>query len=455
MKNLREYQETGADFLYEHDRAIILGTVGSGKTATTLIAMQDMLDDGVVNRWLVVAPKKVAENVWRQEAAVWTPRLRVEVAVGTPVQRNAALMSNAHVVVVNFDVLQSIEDLSRFDALCIDELSRFKTPGNPRSLKRTAQKKGKRYEHFWRLAAHIPVRWGLTGSFTSNGLEDVFGQCRMIDETYLGVAKSRFMKKYFFRFDNRGVWTPKRGSMETIMSTIRPMVHLLDSGQKSSYETHFVVRSIELGDREPYEKMKRDFAVYVNDEKILAKSAAALTTKLQQMAGGFVYQTTETPSNEYGKMVTQRQAHWFSPHRFDEIDDILQENQRANTIIAYCYQEELAELKRRYPHAVEVRDKDAVDRWNQGKIELLLLHPKSAGHGLNLQHGGNKIIFSSLPWSREEFEQVVGRMTGVNRQVRDVWVYILLTEKTIDARIWAALHEKKTISEIAMEELAA
>ena len=143
---------------------------------------------------------------------------------------------------------------------------------------------------------------------------------------------------------------------------------------------------------------------------------------------------------------------WFSTHKFDLLDELLEENQHANTIIFYNYVEELAELLRRYPHAQTINDNKAVERWNKGEIEILLLHPKSAAHGLNLQHGGNKMVFVSLPWSQELYEQAVGRIHR-SGQKHDVWVYLLITNKTIDERIWAALKDKKALSQLALEEL--
>jgi len=131
---------------------------------------------------------------------------------------------------------------------------------------------------------------------------------------------------------------------------------------------------------------------------------------------------------------------------------LLAENQRANTLIVYNYEEELDELRRRYPKAKTIDAPNAIERWNEGKIELLLIHPKSAGHGLNLQYGGSKIVFVSLPWSLELYEQTVGRLHR-SGQKHEVWCYILLTNKTIDEKVWASLADKRAISEIALEEL--
>jgi len=142
---------------------------------------------------------------------------------------------------------------------------------------------------------------------------------------------------------------------------------------------------------------------------------------------------------------------WFSAHKFDRLQELLDENQHANTILVYQYQEELAELKRRFS-VVTLDDDRAIERWNDGKVRLLAVHPKSAGHGLNLQFGGCHMVFLSLPWSLELYEQTVGRLHR-SGQAHVVWVYVMMTNKTVDEKIWAALHDKRAISDIAMEEL--
>jgi SNF2 family DNA or RNA helicase len=144
---------------------------------------------------------------------------------------------------------------------------------------------------------------------------------------------------------------------------------------------------------------------------------------------------------------------WFSTHRFDMLDEILEGNQQDNTILVYNFVEELAQLKTRYPHLWTLDDgAEVVERWKDGGIKLLAVHPMSAGHGLKLQYGGNKMVFLSLPWSLELYEQTVGRIHR-GGQEKDVWVYVMLTNKTIDERIWAALADKRAISDIALEEL--
>jgi SNF2 family DNA or RNA helicase len=428
---LRPYQNDAAGFLYERDRAMILAPVGAGKTAITLTAMQWMLDDGHVKRWLVVAPKRVCTDVWPVEAPKWsgvTPAL----AVGTPAQRVDALKSNASVVVINYDNLDKLEDLSSFDGIVFDELTRLKNPS------------GKRFKALDKLLANVKVRWGLTGSFTSNGLEDVFGQCKIIDQTLLGRAKGAFMQQYFI-CTNRdfGQWVPAAGALEQVMKRIRPATFVLEPGEYKDKLPPCYVNEVRvpLTNRKPYDEMKREYVTRFGSDQIVAQNAASVTTKLQQMASGFVYNR----GGDIGSI-------WFSSHKFDRLEELLAENQRANTIVAYTYQEELAELKRRFPHAKTMDDPNVIEHWNAGQVELLLAHPKSAGHGLNLQHGGCHMVFLSLPWSLELYEQTVGRLHR-SGQTKDVWVYVMLTEKSIDERIWAALHDKRAVSDIALEEL--
>ena len=442
MAALRPYQELAADFLYANDRAMMLAPVGAGKTCTALTAMQAMVKDGVVKRFLVVAPKRVCESVWPIEAKKWA-QMDVAVAVGTPTARMKALNSKAPVVVTNYDNLQWLagQDLN-FDGIVFDELTKMKNPS------------GKRFKALHKIIDQFKIRIGLTGSFTSNGLEDVFGQCKIIDQSLLGRSKGAFMQTYFIPINPEyGEWMPRPKALEHVMAKIKPATFVLEAGEYKDKlpELHTVELRCDM-DRTLYEKMKRDFVVQFPSAEVIAANAAVVTGKLQQMAGGWVYETTTTPTDVAGKFKTTQTPVWFSSHKFDLLDDLLQENQHAPTILVYNYKEELAELQRRYPRALTLDDYDAVDRWNSGHIELLLIHPKSAGHGLNLQHGGSRMVFVSLPWSLELYEQTIGRIHR-SGQKHDVWCYVLMTNKTVDEKIWAALHDKQALSEIAMEEL--
>jgi SNF2 family DNA or RNA helicase len=423
---LRDYQNQAADFLYEHDRAMILAPVGAGKTCITLTAMQDVLIDGYATRFLVLAPKRVCTDVWPVEQPKWAPGCTLAVAVGTPAQRKAALNSGAQIIVSNYDNIQWLaeQNLAHIDAIVFDELTKLKNPS------------GARFKALNKVIGDISIRWGLTGSFTSNGLEDVFGQCKIVDQTLLGRAKGAFMQQYFTLVNKDfGDWKPRPGSLELVMQRIKPATFVLEPGEYKDKlpPLHTVEVSCKM-DMADYNKMKKDFVL----DDVVAVNAAVVTQKLQQMSSGFLY-------SDSGPI-------WLSAHKFDRLEELLEENQRANTIIFYSYQEELAELRRRYPHLQTLDDPNAIERWNRGEIELLVAHPASAQFGLNLQFGGNKMVFLSLPWSLINFEQAVGRLHR-SGQKNPVWVYVFLTDKTIDEKIWRGLHDKLSLSQIALEAL--
>jgi SNF2 family DNA or RNA helicase len=399
-----------------------LAPVGAGKTAITLTAMKDALKDGVVKRFLVLAPKRVCTDVWPVEAPKWAHGVSLAVAVGTPKQRQAAFDSDAQIVVMNYDNLQRMPECD-FDGVVFDELTKLKNPS------------GARFKALAKILK-APVRWGLTGSFTSNGLEDVFGQCKIVDESLLGRSKGAFMQQYFVLINKDfGEWEPRKGSLELVMQRIKPATFVLEPGEyKDKLPPLHTVEVACKMDMTGYNKMKKDFVL----DDVVAVNAAVVTQKLQQMSSGFLY-------SDNGPI-------WLSSHKFDRLEELLDENQHANALLVYQYQEELAELKRRFKHLTTLDDDGAIERWNRGEVALLAVHPKSAGHGLNLQHGGRHIVFLSLPWSLELYEQTVGRLHR-SGQRHDVWCYVFLTDKTVDEKIWRSLHDKLSLSQIALEAL--
>lgn len=443
---LRPYQNQAVDFIYERDRSMVLAPVGAGKTAITLTAMREFMVNGVVKRWLVVAPKRVCTDVWPVEAPKWAPGLRLAVGVGSAAQRRAAFASDVDAVVINYDVLDAVgDDFKRFDGIVFDELTRLKNPS------------GKRFKALRKHLDIFKVRIGLTGSFTSNGLEDVFGQCFVIDQSLLGRSKGAFMQQYFSLINREfNQWEPRKGSLAQVMARIKPATFVLEPGEYKDTlpPCHVVEMRSDLEDRAPYERMKKEMLIELEGQEITAMSAAALTTKLQQLAGGWAYATINWPDTGRGRLA-QKIASWYSWHRFEMLDEILEGNQQDNTIVVYNFVEELAQLKCRYPHLWTLDDgAGVIEAWNRGDIRLLAVHPKSAGHGLNLQHGGCKMVFLSLPWSLELYEQTIGRIHR-SGQTRDVWVYVMITNQTIDERIWAALADKRSVSDLALEELKA
>ena len=422
---LRPYQEDAADFLYERDRAMVLAPVGAGKTAITLTAIRDLIADGVIKRALVIAPLRVAVSVWHAEAKVWAPELNVGVACGEPQRRHWTIHNLEHqIVTTNYENLIWLSNYAlKFDLIVFDELTRLKNPS------------GARFKALSKVIDRIPIRWGLTGSFTSNGLEDVFGQCKIIDQKLLGRSKGAFMQQYFTLINKEyNQWAPLPDALPQVMRRIKPATYVLANNMYTLPKLLVVEVPVEMTDRTAYENMKKHFL----HEDIVALTAATVTQKLQQLSSGFAYDIDQT-------------GRWYSTHKLDRLEELLNENQNANTIIVYQYKEELAELKRRFKVAI-LENETSIDKWNRGETPLLAVHPASAGHGLNLQHGGHNIVFLSLPWSLELFEQTVGRLHR-SGQKSDVWCYVMLTDNSIDEKIWMALHGKKSLAEIALEEL--
>jgi SNF2 family DNA or RNA helicase len=426
---LRPNQIEAVAFLSSIDKGMILAPVGAGKTAITLTAMQQALDTGRVSRFLVIAPKRVCTDVWTIEPAKWAPSLTISIAVGSLAQRLTAFDASSQVVVTNYDTLQTLPPLPDFDGVVFDELTVLKNPS------------GKRFKALFARIKDFKIKWGLTGSFTSNGLEDVFGQCKIVDTALLGKSKTAFLQTYFVLLNKDfGEWVAKSTSLRDVMAVIKPATYLIDTQEYMDTLPPLNVVPVKCAmDMKQYGEMKKDFVVYYEEKEIIAVNAAVVVNKLQQMASGFSY-------------IEGHPAAWFSRHKFDRLDEILAENQHANTIIVYNFQAELEELKRRYPNARTIDQQGVISSWNAGRIELLLVHPKSAGHGLNLQFGGSKMVFLSLPWSLDRYEQTIGRLHR-SGQKNAVYCYVLLTDKTVDERIFASLHDKRAISDIALEEL--
>ena len=439
---LRPYQDSAADFIYSRDRSLILAPVGAGKTAITITAMRDMLADGLVKRWLVLAPKRVAQHVWPVEIPKWSTCMTWDVCVGTPKHRRDMLRHDANVVVTNYDNLQWLaEQELDFDGIVFDELTRLKNPS------------GARFKALAKVIEPMKVRIGLTGSFTSNGLEDVYGQCAIVDKTLLGRSKGAFMQQYFICTNPEyGEFMPRPGALARVMERIKPATFVLDSGAYELPSLNITPMTCEM-DLSAYKKMKADLVLEHADGQITAVNAAVATGKLLQLASGWAYDTQSSPDPlRPGKWNVVQTPVWFSSAKFDLLDELIQENQHAPMLVWYSFKEQLAELRRRYPHLQTLDDPNAIERWNAGKIELLAAHPMSASHGLNLQSGGSKMVFITLPWSLELYEQAIGRLHR-SGQTQPVWVYVLLTKGTVDERVFQGLTDKKDMSAIALEVL--
>jgi SNF2 family DNA or RNA helicase len=398
--SLFEYQQQGVAEMIRTPQLACFLEPGWGKTVMTLTA----LNDTFCSRVLVMAPAMVVKtNVWGKEAARWEHLQDVVVRplTGTPEARLAMLRSSlpktgGMVIDVisyeSFEWLTDHIDLVRYDALVIDELSKMKHPGT------------KRFRRFRHRAKSIPVRYGLTGTPVGNRLEDIWGEMFAVcGEKPLGPSKGEFLLKHFDQYPiTRTVsgWRPRASAAREIHQRIKPYAFTLkpaDAPKMPDLRVNIIDTPMPESARRLAEELAAEFIVKLEDGVDLkALSESALATKIRQITGGAVYTGA-------GK--------WSVVHvgKLDAVQNILDELQGEPAILFYWYAHERERLLKEFG-AVDIHEKDAVDRWNRGEIPVLLAHPQAAGHGLNLQHGGHNVIWFSLPWSLEMWEQSNGRL---------------------------------------------
>lgn len=403
--------------------------MGMGKTSSTLTAIKDLIDSFAVSRVLVIAPLRVANSVWEQEARKWNhlKGLRFSICTGSQKRRMTALMSDADVYVINRENVPWLVEnyMSRwpFDMLVIDESSSFKNASS------------QRFKALRKMLPKMPYRVLLTGTPSPNGLLDLWPQIYMID---FGQALGRTMTAYkqrFFDSDYMGYnWTPRVGFDEAIHNLIAPhVIHMSADDYLTLPSRIDLIEKIELPAKAKaqYLEFERDLLIEVETDTVIeAVSAAVLANKLLQMANGCLY--------------TGQDKAWSEVHsaKLDALEEILSDNPNENVLVAYNYQFDLERLKARFPDAVVLdKSQEVIDRWNAGEIKLLLAHPASAGHGINLQAGGSVIVWFGLTWSLELYQQFNARLHRQG-QTKPVRVLHIVCDGTIDERVLNVLADK-------------
>ena len=374
--------------------------------------MADMYDDFEIHKFLVIAPLRVANTVWEKEAGDWehTEHLDFAICTGDVKKRLEALKKNATVTVVNREnipwLVEHYKSKWPFKMVVIDESSSFKNGTS------------KRFRAMKKVMKYIDRTVLLTGTPASNGYIDLWSQFYLLDMgARLGFTLTMFRNSYFDAGYMGYTYTLKDGAMHTIQSKIADCV--LSMNSEDYLELPENVPSV-LGNKltgkllKDYLMFEKDALLKVGEGELTAVSAAVLTNKLLQFCSGAVY--------DENKIV-----HHFHDLKFDTLDEIIEANPEENLLVAYNYKHELERLIKRYPEAV-VMDKggEAVDAWNEGKIKMLLVHPKSAGHGLNLQHGGSMLVWFSFTWSLEEYQQLNKRLhrQGQKNVVRTIHIAV-------------------------------
>lgn len=455
---LREQQQFIVDHIKGNPGSLIISAMGSGKSGATLTAMVDMLETGVVKRWLVIAPLRVAKDTWPDEIATWehTQDVTYAVCVGAPGARRDALDKKAQITMVNREVLVwlakelgSVENWP-WDGVVCDESSMFKA-----ARKRTSKTKAKRAD------GTVVVRKGgkqtafgvlttarkkisrmvlLTG--TPGELLDLYGQIYLIDRgERLGATLEDFKARWFDENKYDRSIKPRSYAHDDIMGRIGDVMVSLPALQLVEPPVHIPVK-VQLSDAvmAEYKRFKRNLVSELHD--VEAVNAGVLTNKLLQFSGGSMYREDRTIAAVHTA-------------KLDALDDLIEQANGEPVLIFYGFKFSKEEILKRHPDAVVFNECDtAIKDWNEGRIKKLLMHPKSGGHGTNLQYGGHIAIWFDLTWSLELYLQANARLPRPG-QKHVVAIYKILSEGTVDERVVDALDSKETNQKAIIEAVEA
>ena len=431
-----EYQTYATDFILTHPVAAILLSMGLGKSVITLTAIYELcLNRFEVSKALVIAPLRVARDTWPEEIQKWDhlKGLTYSVAVGTATERRAALLQKTHIHIINRENVQWLIEESGlpfdYDMVVIDELSSFKSY------------QAKRFRSLMKARPKVQRIVGLTGTPSSNGLMDLWAEFRLLD---MGKRLGRFITHYrdeFFLPDKRSAqqvftYKPKQGAEEEIYRRIGDITISMKSADYLKMpECVLNEARVSMSDSEAalYKAMKDDLVVTLKGEEIDAANAAALSGKLCQMANGAIY-----GEDKHTLPIHER--------KLDALEDLIEGANGKPVLVAYWFKHDLARIeerlhKRHIPFS-RLDTQDSIVRWNRGELPVALIHPASAGHGLNLQAGGSTLIWFGLTWSLELYQQTNARLWRQGQQAETVVIHHIITKGTIDEQIMTTLKRK-------------
>ena len=430
-----DYQKYTIDFIKAHPEAAAFLDCGLGKTAICLSALKDLLEAGEIEKVLVVAPLRVARDVWPVEVEKWDHLrdLKVSVVLGTPKQRLAALQADAQIYVTNRDNIQWLVaqkwPIYLFDAVVLDELSSYKNY----SAQRTRA--------VYRLCREAKRVIGLTGTPASNGLMDLWSEFGVLDGgERLGKSLKWYQQQYFspvsFFQNHPKDWKLKPGAEKAIYTAIGDItisMKAMDFLQMPELIcTDYKVYMSEP-EKRMYQTLTQEMSVSLAGGEVTAKNAMALANKLTQMANGMAYSKDGTPLKIHSRKI-------------EALEDLLEAANGKPVLVVYSYRHDLtrisAMLRDKGYLFSQLDSKESIRAWNRGELQVGLINPQSAGHGLNLQEGGNQIIWYSLPWSLELYQQTNARLWRQGQKSETVVIQHIITEGTIDERIMAVLGKK-------------
>ena len=448
--NPHAYQRKAIDFAMEHDHCGLFLPMGAGKTVTTLTIIEELLLLGYVSKVLIIGPVRVIQSTWPDEIGKWehTQDMTYSVIAGTPNQRRKALKENADLYLIGKENVCWLIDENPdfdFDMVVIDELSTFKNP------------KSQRFKALRRVMPKVARFIGLTGTPAPRGIPDLWSQIYLMDQGQrLGRTLRVFRAKYLQPGRRNGYivyeWLPQPGAATQIYEDIGDICMSLDPKDCAELPpVSYLDYKVKLPKKtmEEYHAFKRERILDLKDEKLIAANAGVLCAQLKQITSGEVY----TKQNPNGTTTGSKRIH---STKLDALDDLLEAANGNPTMVFYWFQHEkerlLEHLQKEHTVRTLETPQDVID-WNLGDIEVLLLHPASAGHGLNLQRGGHTAIWYTLPnWNLELYQQANAR---IYRQGQDkhVTIYRIMAEGTIDEDEARALENKDVTQKALIQAL--
>ncbi len=429
-----DYQKRMIDLVIKKPRLGLFLSMGMGKTVITMTAIQELMYDRFqVSRVLVIAPKRVAEDTWTREHAKWDhlKALRISKVLGNSQQRVRALEAEADVYVTGRDnviwLIKYYQHLRRwpFDMIVIDELSSFKNP------------QAKRFRALRKVVPLADRVVGLTGTPSPNGLMDLWAEIYLLDQgERLGNTLGAYREKYFRPGARNGYvvykWEPFRNAQKEIEDKINDICISMSAADYLTMPKRIDnVIPVQLSpeEAEAYKRMERDQLLRIEGDDITALNAAAVMTKLLQIANGNVY-TTE------GKTVKIHEA------KLEALAEIV-DTTDSPVLVFYSYKHDLSAVRSRIKGARVLETEEDIADWNGGKVRVLLAHPASVGYGLNLQDGGHVIVWYGLTWSLELYQQANARLYRQGQE-KPVIIHHLIALGTVDEDVMAALRNKNT-----------
>lgn len=427
-----QYQRYAADFIISHREAAVFLDCGLGKTSITLSAIDELMFNRFeVRKVLVICPLRVAET-WKSEIEKWDDfhHITYSVAVGTEKERIEALMKRTNIHIINRENMDWLINKSGipfdYDMVVIDELSSFKSH------------QSKRFKSLLKVRPFIKRIVGLTGTPSSNGLMDLWAQFRILD---CGKRLGRYITHYraaYFLPDKRSAervftYKPADGAEQMIYDRISDMTISMRSADYLTLPECIINEvpvSMSEKERDIYDTFRADMVAKVKGEEIDAANAAVLSGKLLQMANGCIYDE-------------DKKALQIHDRKLDALEDLIEGANGKPVLIAYWFQHDLARIRERFA-VREIKSSQDIADWNSGKIPVAVIHPASAGHGLNLQAGGSTMIWFGLTWSLELYQQCNARLHRQG-QTDTVAIHHIITKGTIDEDVMAALQRKEKI----------